>query len=179
MNDVFLPVLMEEVGRDILAFDFFSEAYCNFLLTACDSVGIWKSNPHDEYFTQDLDFEEHLPSIYKMIETHLVEEIGPTLSDYWRCDEFEIDALFAVKYSMEGQRSLSLHHDDSYISASVKLNNLYRGASLEFPRQNWDNRDISVGRLICWPGKLTHPHRCSPLESGNKYSLTIWTKEKQ
>ena len=62
---------------------------------------------------------------------------------------------------------------------AVKLNNLYRGASLEFPRQKWDNRNISVGRLICWPGKLTHPHRCSPLESGNKYSLTIWTKEKQ
>ena len=177
MNEVFLPTIMEEVGRDILAFDFFSEAYCDFLLAACDGIGVWKPNPQDEYYTQDLDFEEHLPSIYKLIETQLIEEVGPFLSDYWRCDEFKIEAIFAVKYTMEGQRSLSLHHDDSYITGSIKLNNLYEGAALKFPRQNWNNRDISVGKLICWPGKLTHPHESSPLKSGNKYSLTIWTKE--
>ena len=177
MSEVFLPTIMEEVERDILAFDFFSEAYCDFLLAACDGVGIWKPNPQDEYYTQDLDFEEHLPSIYELVETQLIEKVGPFLSKYWRCDEFKIDALFAVKYTMEGQQSLSLHHDDSYISGSIKLNNLYDGAVLKFPRQKWDNRDVSVGKLICWPGKLTHPHECSPLKAGNKYSLTIWTKE--
>ena len=177
MNEVFLPVKMKEVGQDILLFDFFTEAYCDFLLTACDSIDIWEPNPEDEYKTQDLDFEKYLPPVYEMVREQLKEEINPVLNNYWMSGEFDIEAMFALKYTMDTQRTLSLHHDDSYVSFSIKLNNLYRGAELEFPRQRWSNKDIPIGKLLCWPSQLTHPHECSPLEAGNKYSMTIWTKE--
>ena len=59
----------------------------------------------------------------------------------------------------------------------MKLNDEYKGAALEFPRQEFSNLDIHVGDLICWPSKITHPHRSTQLEEGEKYSLTIWTKD--
>jgi predicted 2-oxoglutarate/Fe(II)-dependent dioxygenase YbiX len=60
------------------------------------------------------------------------------------------------------------------VSASVKLNNDYTGAELQFPRQEFSNADLPVGSLIAWPSLVTHPHLSAPITSGVKYSLTIW-----
>ena len=60
------------------------------------------------------------------------------------------------------------------MSASIKLNDGYEGAELEFPRQNFTNADVPVGSLIVWPSLVTHPHASQPLVSGEKFSLTIW-----
>ena len=70
-----------------------------------------------------------------------------------------------------------MHHDDSYITGSIKLNNDYTGAELLFPRQKFSNKDVQVGDLLLFPGEVTHPHKCAPLKSGEKYSLTMWTKD--
>ncbi|MFM8867081.1 MAG: 2OG-Fe(II) oxygenase [Ilumatobacteraceae bacterium] len=60
------------------------------------------------------------------------------------------------------------------MSASVKLNESYEGAELEFPRQGFSNKDLRVGDIVVWPSLVTHPHRSTPLVSGTKYSLTLW-----
>ena len=78
---------------------------------------------------------------------------------------------------MESQKSLHLHHDESHISGSVKLNEAYEGGVLKFPRQDFTNEELKVGQLLCWPSKITHPHLSTELRSGTKYSLTIWTQE--
>ena len=88
---------------------------------------------------------------------------------------YEIRDLFAIKYSMESQKSLRLHHDMPLVSGSLKLNNNYAGGELVFPRQGVDNRELEVGSIIIWPGQVTHPHECKELKSGTKYSLTLWT----
>jgi hypothetical protein len=62
------------------------------------------------------------------------------------------------------------------VSGSVKLNDNYQGAELTFPRQHFTNRHITRGIMLMWPGQVTHPHVCEPLEEGVKYSLTLWTK---
>jgi hypothetical protein len=67
-----------------------------------------------------------------------------------------------------------MHHDVAQVSASIKLNDTYEGAVLEFPRQQFTNADTSVGDLIAWPSMVTHPHASTQLTSGVKYSLTIW-----
>ena len=67
-----------------------------------------------------------------------------------------------------------MHHDVAQVSASIKLNNEYAGAELEFPRQDFTNADVPVGDLLVWPSLVTHPHASRPLKSGVKYSLTIW-----
>ena len=83
--------------------------------------------------------------------------------------------IFAIKYSMEGQRHLPIHRDESYVSGSIKLNNEYKGADLTFPEQGFTNKDLEVGDLLMWPGSLTHPHGSDYLLEGTKYSATIWT----
>ena len=43
------------------------------------------------------------------------------------------------------------------------------------PTLTVSNVDIPVGKMILFPGQLTHGHECLPLTAGVKYSLTIWT----
>jgi predicted 2-oxoglutarate/Fe(II)-dependent dioxygenase YbiX len=72
------------------------------------------------------------------------------------------------------QEELRMHHDVAQVSASIKLNNDYEGAELEFPRQGFTNADVPVGDLLAWPSMVTHQHASRPLTKGVKYSLTIW-----
>ena len=68
-----------------------------------------------------------------------------------------------------------MHSDISLVSGSVKLNDEYEGGELYFPRQNFSNKDIPVGKCILFPSQVTHPHTSTELLSGTKWSLTMWT----
>tara|TARA_B100001079_G_scaffold62011_1_gene52624 strand:+ start:44 stop:337 length:294 start_codon:yes stop_codon:yes gene_type:complete len=83
---------------------------------------------------------------------------------------------FLIKYTMNGQKSLRLHNDASLVTGSVKLNDDYTGGVLSFPRQGITNEDIPIGKLILFPGQVTHGHTSTELLSGTKYSLTIWSQ---
>ena len=82
---------------------------------------------------------------------------------------------FVMRYAMDTQVKLNLHHDASLVTGSIKLNDDYEGAELIYPRQSVVNTDIPVGKCILFPGQVTHGHECLPLKSGVKYSLTIWS----
>ena len=82
---------------------------------------------------------------------------------------------FIIKYEMDKQRELRVHNDASLITGSVKLNDDYTGGILEFPRQGINNSDVPVGKCILFPSQVTHGHTSTKLESGTKYSLTIWS----
>ena len=80
-----------------------------------------------------------------------------------------------MKYSNDTQKTLGLHNDAALVTGSMKLNDDYTGATLVFPRQGLTNSEIPPGKLLLFPGPLTHGHHVSPLESGIKYSFTTWT----
>ena len=82
--------------------------------------------------------------------------------------------VFVIRYAMGEQESLRVHHDVAQVSGSIKLNNDYVGAELEFPLQGVTNSALEVGSLLAWPSLVTHPHQTNQLLSGVKYSLTIW-----
>lgn len=82
---------------------------------------------------------------------------------------------FVMRYALDTQVSLNLHHDASLVTGSIKLNDDYEGADLIYPRQGISNKDIPVGKMILFPGQVTHGHECLPLKQGVKYSLTIWS----
>ena len=95
---------------------------------------------------------------------------------YWYpCHMTGLRDAFIIKYEMDKQRELRLHNDASLVTGSVKLNDDYTGGLLEFPRQKINNKDIPVGKCLLFPGQVTHGHLSSKLESGTKYSLTIWS----
>jgi predicted 2-oxoglutarate/Fe(II)-dependent dioxygenase YbiX len=76
---------------------------------------------------------------------------------------------------MDTQKTLGLHNDASMITGSVKLNDDYDGATLVFPRQGITNNDIPIGKMIVFPGQVTHGHFVDELKVGTKYSATFWS----
>lgn len=179
LNEIFYekPVL-KEVGSDILCCKFLTSEGVDLLLTSAIYNDEWTSNHRDkEYFTQDLHFKTSLPDLFEIVNNQLEEYIYPLASEFWQIAEFTTKNLFAVRYTMDTQKSLPPHHDDSFITGSVKLNDTYEGAELVFPRKSFSNKDIEVGDLLLWPGNITHLHESTELISGKKYSLTIWTDE--
>ena len=95
---------------------------------------------------------------------------------YWRpTHNYHLRKAFLMKYSEDTQKTLGLHNDASMVTGSVKLNDDYEGATLIYPRQEVTNKDIPIGKMILFPGQVTHGHYVDPLISGTKYSATFWS----
>lgn len=165
-----------EVAPYIFKFKFFTPKFCQYILTCCKHLNSWAPAEDDlKYFTQDINFEEQLPTLFRTISSALVNRVYPILEGAMSTDIDEPYSIFAIKYCLEGQTHLPIHRDESYVSGSIKLSDDYEGGELIFPEQGYSNKDLEVGDLIMWPGSITHPHGSDHLLSGEKYSLTIWT----
>lgn len=177
MNELFVQSdRIEEVADGILKMPFLTEQGSNVVLNACKQIGGWSEHTR-HYPTQDIHLFKELPDLDKILKARLERVIFPKVSSHFMIDtEYDMFALFAIKYAMDGQTKLPIHHDQSFISGSVKLNDDYEGGLLSFPKQIYDNRHVSVGDIILWPGDITHPHLCTDLLTNEKYALTIWTK---
>lgn len=166
------------VGPDILLCKFLTPSGCEYIRACLEGAPSWTPNARDEdYFTQDIHLYKTMPDLYDMLKEQLDSVILPAAVEYWQCSSVDVKSLFAVRYTLDTQTSLKVHHDDSFITGSVKINNDYEGAELFFPYKNFTNTDVEVGDILIWPGQITHRHGCSELTSGSKYALTIWTKE--
>jgi hypothetical protein len=166
------------LDRDIIVIDnFFSEDFCKKLIEEGESFNNWKpldtdAYPGQEVRLRDLNNKHFIDTFYQAYQ----ETIVPLVEKHWFPMQMHgIRDLFIIKYSMDGQKDLPLHHDMSLVSGSIKLNNDYEGAELVFPRQGISNKDLPVGSIVLWPSSVTHPHKCEELISGTKYSLTMWT----
>lgn len=181
MEELFVPIKLQEVAADIFTTPFLNSIFVDTLHTVCKNNTQWTRNKKDKlYSTQDFFFSksEEYKDIDFLLRSEIEEKVFSHIQYFWSFDKISISQIFAVKYSLISQKSLALHNDESFISMSIKLNNNYTGANLEFPRQNFIAETIPPGNLLIWPSKLTHPHRCSDLEKGEKYSITVWTDEK-
>jgi hypothetical protein len=166
---------VEILNDNMLLVDFMTQEQCERLISIADENGGWGSLEYDKFPAQEirmraLDLWDDLEYAW---ETYVV----PTVEKYWQpLQMYGLRDGFVMRYAMDTQTSLNLHHDASLVTGSVKLNNDYEGADLIFPRQGISNRDIPVGKMILFPSAVTHGHECLPLQSGVKYSLTIWSR---
>lgn len=176
-RELFHPIELNPVSSNILHTKFLPVEICEALLSTALKLDTWEYNPRLVYHTDDIHIKESLPEWYSLIETGLLEAFDRA-ADYWNIESAEISiaSMFAVRYHMSGKLDLKVHHDDSYITGSIKLNNSYKGGELFFPRLKFTNKNIDTGDLLLWPGQITHPHGSLPLTEGEKYSITIWTK---
>ena len=168
---------VHQLDKDIFVLhNFLNKDYCDYLIEEAESYGDWKQLPNDKYPAQEIRLQNLSSIFYETFEKAYESKLVPFVEKKWYpLKMYGIRDLFAIKYSMNAQKSLRLHHDMSLVSASLKLNNNYTGGELVFPRQGVDNSDLDVGSIIIWPGQVTHPHECKELKSGTKYSLTLWT----
>lgn len=173
----FVPTSFYEVmDQDMLVVSFLTEEQCKKLIDLAEAHGGWEPMPGDKFPAQEIRLWDISEDLYKQLEDHWTKNIKPICEDYWHpMLHHSVRDAFVMKYTVDTQRSLPLHHDASLVTASIKLNDDYEGAALVFPRQEKSNVDVPVGEAILFPGQVTHGHKCEELISGTKYSLTIWT----
>ena len=163
----------EELSEDILLIDFMSKDMCENMISLAE-----KEKFHilegDKVPAQELRLKRI--GLWEDLEKHWISSIRDIVYKHWNpCHLYGLRDAFIIKYEMDKQRELRLHNDASLVTGSVKLNDDYEGGILEFPRQGITNEDIPVGKCILFPGQVTHAHTSTELQSGIKYSLTIWS----
>ncbi|MFM8481879.1 MAG: hypothetical protein ACKOBT_00835 [Actinomycetota bacterium] len=166
---------LEMVAPEILLLPFWTPEMCTAVIGAAEAVGGFAAQPGDPVPGYEISLAAISPKLYENLENDLGERVWPQFQDVWPLIDYHgLKDAFVIKYSLDAQTSLRIHHDVAQVSASVKLNDDYTGAQLDFPRQSFDNGSVPVGALLAWPSLVTHPHQTRPLVSGVKYALTIW-----
>ena len=163
-------------GPEILLVDFMTVQACADLIEFTEKHGNWAPMVGDKFPAQEIRIRDLSLRLFRELEVAWKRNIDPVLEKYWRplC-MYGLRDAFLVKYTVDTQSSLALHNDGSLVTGSIKLNDAYEGGKLVWPRQNVTNDDIPTGKLILFPGQVTHGHSVEELISGSKYSLTIWT----
>lgn len=166
---------VDYLSEDMLVVDFMTQEQCERLIELADQNGGWGSLSYDKFPAQEIRIKEL--GLWEELEKAWQDYIVPTVEKYWKpLEMYGLRDGFVMRYSLETQTNLNLHHDASLVTGSIKLNDDYVGADLIYPRQGITNKDIPVGKCILFPAQVTHGHECLPLVQGIKYSLTIWSK---
>ncbi len=164
----------EFLSRDMMLVDFMTQDQCERMIEIADKNGQWGSLDYDKFPAQEIRLKEL--GLWDELDEHWQEHIVPITERYWKpLQMYGLRDGFVMRYAMDTQVNLNLHHDASLVTGSVKLNDDYKGAELIYPRQGVDNVDVPVGKCILFAGQLTHGHECLKLKEGIKYSLTIWS----
>jgi hypothetical protein len=163
------------IDRDMIVVPCWTTEFCAALIRAAEAAGGFTADPGDPVPAHEISLAMISPRLFEAVENDMGARIWPILKGEWPLIDYHgINDAFVIKYEPGGQESLRIHHDVAQVSASIKLNDAYEGAVLEFPRQGVSNADLPVGSLLAWPSLVTHPHHSTPITSGVKYSLTIW-----
>lgn len=164
-----------EIAPDVLVMPFWTPAFCAAVVRAAEAVGGFGAQPDDPVPGQEVSLAAISPRLFAAVEHDIGTRVWPVLQRSWPYIDYHgLRDAFVIRYALGEQESLRIHHDIAQVSASVKLNDDYEGAELEFPRQGVDNTDVPTGALLAWPSLVTHPHRTNPLRRGVKYALTVW-----
>lgn len=166
---------VRQIGPEMVALPFWTPSFCAAVIRAAELVGGFSASDDDPVPGQEISLMGISQRLFHAVEDDIGQRLWPILAERWPgIDYHGLRDAFVIKYSLEAQRDLRLHHDVAQVSAAIKLNDDYTGAELHFPRQNTTNADLAVGELLAWPSLVTHAHETLPLRSGTKYSLTIW-----
>jgi hypothetical protein len=166
---------MHEVANEIIAMSCWTPQFCQALIRAAEAAGGFAAEPGDPVPGHEISLAMISPRLFEAVQNDMGERIWPQLRQHWPLIDYHgINDAFIIKYQQGGQEELRPHHDVAQVSASIKLNDAYEGAVLEFPRQGANNAALPVGSLLAWPSLVTHPHHSTRITKGTKYSLTIW-----
>lgn len=164
----------EKVAQDILLVPLFSEDQCQRIIESAESHGNWGVMSGDKFPAQEIRAKEI--GLWEELESLWVTRLGPIAETHWTpMQHVGLRDAFAMRYALDTQKELGFHTDASMVTGSVKLNNDYDGGELIWPHQKFSNKDIPVGHCVLFPGQVTHGHKVEQLQSGKKYSLTMWT----
>lgn len=174
LKDYAMTRVFDVIGPEMLLIDYKTPEQCQRWIDISEEHGGWNPHPADKFPSHDIHLREL--GLWEEAEEHWKNVVAPIIDNYWNPMHHEhLRKAFTMKYSADTQKTLGLHNDSSQVTGSVKLNDDYEGATLHWPRQKINNSDIPVGKMIIFPGMVTHGHYVDELTSGTKYSATFWT----
>ena len=166
---------INKVADELFAMSCWTPQFCAALIRAAEVAGGFSAQPGDPVPGHEISLALISPRLFEAVQDDMGLRIWPQLQQHWPLIDYHgINDVFIIKYEKGRQEELRQHHDVAQVSASIRLNDTYEGALLEFPRQNFTNAQLPVGSLLAWPSLVTHPHGSTPITNGTKYSLTIW-----
>lgn len=166
---------IRELGAEIYAVPFWTPSFCATVIRAAEAVGAFEQHPEDPVPGHEVSLAVISPRLFEHVERDIGVRIWPLLRRVWPYIDYHgLRDVFVIKYALGEQEHLRMHHDVAQVSASVKLNDDYEGAVLDFPRQGVTNESMPIGEAVVWPSLVTHPHQATPLRRGVKYGLTVW-----
>lgn len=166
---------IRELAPDVYVTPFWTPEFCRTIVAAAEATQAFEPQPDDPVPGHEVSLAVISPLLFEAVQEDLGLRIWPRLQQHWPyIDYVGLRDAFVIRYALGEQESLRIHHDIAQVSASVKLNDGYRGAELVFPRQGVTNASAAVGELLAWPSLVTHPHHTAQLGSGVKYALTVW-----
>jgi len=166
---------LEIIGDELLVLPCWKAEFCSVIIRATHAAGCFSPSAGDPVPGHEVSLALISPRLFENIQNDFGVRIWPQLQKHWPLIDYHgIQDIFVIKYEVGQQEELRLHHDVAQVSASIKLNDDYEGAELEFPRQKSSNKNLRVGQMLAWPSLVTHPHRSLPITRGVKYSATVW-----
>lgn len=163
------------VAPEIITMPFWTPEFCATLIRAAKAAGGFTPQDDDPVPGHEISLAAIAPNLFEAVQNDIGARMWPAIRQWWPWVDYHgLRDAFVIHYAIGEQEELRMHHDVAQVSASIKLNDDYTGAELEFPRQDFTNADVPVGDLIIWPSLVTHPHASRPLLGGEKFSLTIW-----
>jgi hypothetical protein len=166
---------LEIIGNELLVLPCWKAEFCSVIIRATHAAGCFSPSAGDPVPGHEVSLALISPRLFENIQNDFGVRIWPQLQKHWPLIDYHgIQDIFVIKYEVGQQEELRLHHDIAQVSASIKLNDDYEGAELEFPRQKYSNKNLRVGQMLAWPSLVTHPHRSLPITQGVKYSATVW-----
>ena len=168
-----------EVADGILAVEVMPESVAEELAkTALMVQGGWKPLPGDNVPGDELRYKDWRLKESEAFTQLLDNRLKSILEHRWAPSTWHpVKDLFLIRYSIDRQPSLRLHEDKSHFSCSLILKRACNGGEMLFPRQNFSDRLIRPGMMICWPSRVTHPHQVLPVKKGYRLSCVVWTQQ--
>ena len=164
-----------ESAQDIITMPFWTPEFCDTVIRAAEAVGAFEPQPEDPVPGHEISLAVISPRLFEAVESDLGVRVWPVLQQEWPYIDYHgLRDVFVIKYELGVQENLRVHHDVAQVSASLKLNDDYEGAVLDFPRQGVTNESAGIGELVVFPSLVTHPHQATPLRRGVKYGLVVW-----
>ena len=180
-----LSSICKEPCQDMYCFPIFTKRFCDELIELCESLNNWSNgrsdvldpriNAYENVPTRDIHL--HQLNMNDVWETIIRTYIAPVASAMYNSHKTKkTNISFVVKYSMDGQRELSPHHDSSIYTINICLNNEFEGGGCYFIRQKCFLEHKQIGYATMHPGRLTHYHEGKQIVSGTRYILVSFVE---
>jgi len=166
---------ISRVAEEMYALSCWTPGFCSALIQAAELTGTFEPDLNDPVPGREVSLAMISPKLFNAVEVDFGARVWPQLQKNWPLIDYHgLQDVFVIKYEVGQQEELRMHHDVAQVSASIKLNDDYEGAELEFPRQRFSNRDLKIVQMLAWPSLVTHPHQSAKITKGVKYSATVW-----